>query len=201
MKKSNLPAIPDDVIRTIRGQRVILDFDLAAIYGVETKALNRAILRNRTRFPDDFMLRLAREDVKNLKYQIGTSSGGWGGRRKLPYAFTEHGAIMAATVLNSPKAVEMSVFVVRAFVKMREQLLATATLAKRLAEVEKDLLLHDAALRELFEQIRPLLLPPPDPPRNPIGFSVNEAAGTYRVRRRNAKNARGQAAQGTKENR
>lgn len=201
MKKSNLPAIPDDVIRTIRGQRVILDFDLAAIYGVETKALNRAILRNRTRFPDDFMLRLAREDVKNLKYQIGTSSGGWGGRRKLPYAFTEHGAIMAATVLNSPKAVEMSVFVVRAFVKMREQLLATATLAKRLAEVEKDLLLHDAALRELFEQIRPLLLPPPDPPRNPIGFSVNEAAGTYRVRRRKDKKAQGLAAQGTKENR
>ncbi len=101
----------------------------------------------------------------------------------LPHAFTEHGAIMAATVLNSPKAVEMSVFVVRAFVKMREQLLATATLAKRLAEVEKDLLIHDAALRELFEQIRPLLLPPPDPPRKPIGFSVNERRGTYRVRR------------------
>ena len=201
MKKSNLPAIPDDVIRTIRGQRVILDFDLAAIYGVETRNLNKAIQRNRTRFPDDFLFQLAREEVGNLMFQIGTSSGGWGGRRKLPYAFTEHGAIMAATVLNSPKAVEMSVFVVRAFVKMREQLLATATLAKRLAEVEKDLLIHDAALRELFEQIRPLLLPPPDPPRNPIGFSVNERPGTYRVRLRNDKKARGLAAHGNQEKR
>ena len=114
MKKSKLPAIPDDVIRTIRGQRVILDFDLAAIYGVETRNLNKAIQRNRTRFPADFLFQLAREEVGNLMFQIGTSSGGWGGRRKLPYAFTEHGAIMAATVLNSPKAVEMSVFVVRA---------------------------------------------------------------------------------------
>ena len=201
MKKSKPSIIPDDVIRTIRGQRVILDSDLAAIYGVETRNLNKAIQRNRTRFPADFLFQLAREEVGNLMFQIGTSSGGWGGRRKLPYAFTEHGAIMAATVLNSPKAVEMSVFVVRAFVKMREQLLATATLAKRLAEVEKDLLIHDAALRELFEQIRPLLLPPPDPPRNPIGFSVNERPGTYRVRLRNDKKARGLAAHGNQEKR
>ena len=201
MKKSKPSIIPDDVIRTIRGQRVILDSDLAAIYGVETRNLNKAIQRNRTRFPDDFVFQLAREEVGNLMFQIGTSSGGWGGRRKLPYAFTEHGAIMAATVLNSPKAVEMSVFVVRAFVKMREQLLATATLAKRLAEVEKDLLIHDAALRELFEQIRPLLWPPPDPPRNPIGFSVNERPGTYRVRLRNDKKARGLAAHGNQEKR
>lgn len=182
MNQNPLPAIPSKVIRTIRGQQVILDFDLAALYGVETKNLNKAIFRNRTRFPADFVFQLAREEISSLKFQIGTSSGGWGGRRKLPHAFTEHGAIMAATVLNSPKAVEMSVFVVRAFVKMREQLLATATLAKRLAEVEKDLMLHDAALRELFEQIRPLLLPPPDPPRHPIGFSVNERSGTYRTR-------------------
>ena len=201
MKRNKPSIIPDDVIRTIRGQRVILDSDLAAIYGVETRNLNKAIQRNRTRFPADFLFQLAREEVGNLMFQIGTSSGGWGGRRKLPYAFTEHGAIMAATVLNSPKAVEMSVFVVRAFVKMREQLLATATLAKRLAEVEKDLLIHDAALRELFEQIRPLLLPPPDPPRNPIGFGVNEGKGTYCVRRRKDKNARGLAAQGNKEKR
>ena len=184
MNKNTLPAIPNAVIRTIRGQQVILDSDMAALYGVETKDLNTAISRNRMRFPGDFVFKLVPEEVSNLRFQIGTSSSGWGGRRFLPYAFTEHGAIMAATVLNSPKAVEMSVFVVRAFVKMREQLLATATLAKRLAEVEKDLMLHDAALRELFEQIRPLLLPPPDPPRNPIGFSVNERSGTYRVGRR-----------------
>lgn len=184
MKEKQVKTIPDEVIRAIRGQRVILDSDLAAIYGVATKDLNKAISRNIARFPADFVFRLVLEEVIDLRFQIGTSKPGRGGRRYLPYAFTEHGAIMAATVLNSPKAVEMSVFVVRAFVKMREKLLATATLAKRLAEVEKNLMLHDVALQELFEQIRPLLLPPPDPPRNPIGFSVNERRGTYLVRRR-----------------
>ncbi len=181
MSQTLLQPIPDEVIRTLRGQRVILDFDLAAIYGVETKSLNKAIRRNPARFPDDFMFQLLPEEVASLRFQIGTSKPGRGGRRYRPYAFTEHGAIMTATVLNSPQAVDMSVFVVRAFAKMREQLLATATLAKRLAEVEKELLLHDAALRELYEQIRPLLLPPPDPPRKPIGFSVNERSGCYRV--------------------
>ena len=182
MKEKQVKTIPDEVIRAIRGQRVILDSDLAAIYGVATKDLNKAISRNIARFPADFVFRLVLEEVIDLRFQIGTSKPGRGGRRYLPYAFTEHGAIMAATVLNSPKAVEMSVFVVRAFVKMREQLLATATLAKRLAEVEKNLMFHDVALQELFEQIRPLLLPPPDPPRNPIGFIVNERSGTYRTR-------------------
>jgi phage regulator Rha-like protein len=96
-----------------------------------------------------------------------------------PYAFTEHGAIMAATVLNSSKAVEMSVFVVRAFVKMREQLMATATLAKRLAEVEKLLLTHDSALRDLYQKIRPLLLLPPEPAKTKIGFGVREPKARY----------------------
>ncbi len=185
MKTSKLTTIPEDVIRTIRGQRVILDFDLAEIYGVQTKVLNQAVKRNASKFPEDFMFRLTRDEAEDLRASRSQSVTLKRGQnvKYLPHAFTEHGAIMAATVLNSPKAVEMSVFVVRAFVKMREQLLATATLAKRLAEVEKDLLIHDAALRELFDQIRPLLLPPPDPPRNPIGFSVNERRGTYRVRR------------------
>jgi len=105
----------DDIsslIRTIRGQKVILDFDLARIYGVPTKALNRAVKRNLERFPDDFIFQLTLEELANLKYQIGTSSS-HGGKRKLPYAFTENGAIMAANVLNSPAAVRMSVFVVR----------------------------------------------------------------------------------------
>lgn len=203
MKKNKLSVIPDGVIRTIRGQRVILDSDLAAIYGVETKALNQAVKRNANKFPEDFMFRLSREEAEDLRGSRSQSVTLKRGQnvKYLPHAFTEHGAIMAATVLNSPQAVEMSVFVVRAFVKMREQLLATATLAKRLAEVEKDLLIHDAALRELFEQIRPLLLPPPDPPRNPIGFSVNERPGTYRVRRRKEKKARALAAQGNQESR
>ena len=120
MKEKQVKTIPDEVIRAIRGQRVILDSDLAAIYGVATKDLNKAISRNIARFPADFVFRLVLEEVIDLRFQIGTSRPGRGGRRYLPYAFTEHGAIMAATVLNSPKAVEMSVFVVRAFVKMRE---------------------------------------------------------------------------------
>ncbi len=105
----------------------------------------------------------------------------------LPYAFTEHGAIMAATVLNSPKAVEMSVFVVRAFIKMREQLLATTTLAKRLAEVEKLLLTHDSALRDLYQKIRPLLLPPPEQERKAIGFCVKERRAQYRSARKDGR--------------
>jgi hypothetical protein len=104
-----------------------------------------------------------------------------------PYAFTEHGAIMAATVLNSSKAVEMSVFVVRAFVKMREQLLATATLAKRLAEVETLLLTHDSTLRDLYQKIRPLLLPPPEPAKTKIGFGVREASARYSPKTRSKK--------------
>jgi hypothetical protein len=101
----------------------------------------------------------------------------------MPYAFTEHGAIMAATVLNSPQAVEMSVFVVRAFIMMREQLLTTTTLAKRLADVEKLLLTHDSALRDLYQKIRPLLLPPPEPERKSIGFGVKERTAKYRTGR------------------
>ncbi|MFZ4395616.1 MAG: ORF6N domain-containing protein [Kiritimatiellia bacterium] len=134
-------------------------------------------------------------DDTNLKSQFATSSSDGmrsqiatasvhGGRRKLPYAFTEHGAIMAATVLNSRQAVEMSVFVVRAFVKMREQLMTTAALANRLAEVEKVLLTHDSALQELYQTIRPLLLPPPETDRPKIGFGVHEPRATYRIRRK-----------------
>jgi len=183
------------VILTIRGQRVILDADLARIYGVEVKRLNEQVKRNRNRFPVDFAFQLTPQEVAGVKSQIATSSlpgvrsqiattSVHGGRRKPPYAFTEHGAIMGATVLNSPQAGEMSVFVVRAFVKMREQFMATATLAKRLAEVEKELLTHDAALRDLYLKIRPMLLPPPEPNRKPVGFGVKERRAQYRVTRK-----------------
>ncbi len=212
-------------ILTIRDRKVILDSDLARIYGVEVKRLNEQVKRNRNRFPTDFMFQLTAREVTDLRSQIAAASpetpdnqgvvSNWsqiatssapsrsqnatldpdGGMRShfatasskhrgvsyRPYAFTEHGAIMAATVLNSPQAVEMSVFVVRAFVKMREQLLATATLAKRLAEVEKNLLIHDEALRDLYRKIRPLLLPPPEPERKPIGFGVKERRAKYRT--------------------
>ncbi len=198
MTETLTPYAVEDVILTIRGHKVILDRDLAMLYGVEVKRLNEQVKRNRDRFPDDFAFRLTPQEVTNLKSQFATSSSpgmrsqiatasAHGGRRKLPYAFTEHGAIMAATVLNSSKAVEMSVFVVRAFVKMREQLMATATLAKRLAEVEKLLLTHDSALRDLYQKIRPLLLPPPEPAKTKIGFGVREARARYSPKTRSKK--------------
>jgi hypothetical protein len=164
----------EDVILTVRGQKVILDRDLAAIYGVSTSRFNEAVKRNRARFPHDFAFQLTRQELRRLISQNATSSSGHGGVRKLPWVFTEHGAIMAATVLNSPQAVQMSVFVVRAFIKMREQLLDRAELEKRLSEIEKVLLSHDAALRDLYHKIRPLLLPPPESPRRKIGFGVRE---------------------------
>ena len=170
-------------ILTFRDQKVILDADLALLYGVPTKALNQAVKRNMARFPVDFIFQLGRDEAeewRRLRSQSVTLKRGQH-IKHLPYAFTEHGAIMAATVLNSPQAVEMSVFVVRAFIKMREQLLATTTLAKRLAEVEKLLLTHDSALRDLYQKIRPLLLPPPEQERKAIGFGVKERRAQYRA--------------------
>lgn len=161
------------MIRTVRGQKVILDRDLAALYGVETKMLNRAVKRNRHRFPLDFAFQLTADEDAALRCQFGTSKGR-GGHRYLPHVFTEHGAIMAANVLQSRQAIDMSIFVVRAFIKMREMLLNRAELEKRLFDIEKVLLSHDADLRDLYEKIRPLLLPPPNPPRKQIGFVVRD---------------------------
>ncbi len=166
------------VIRTIRGQKVILDSDLASIYGVPTKALNRAVKRNLERFPDDFIFQLKWEELENLKYQFGTSSF-HGGKRKLPYAFTENGAIMAANVLNSPEAVRMSVFVVRAFVQMRDLLGGTKDLARQLADLEKKLTarldVHESVIVDVLRRVMEILDPPPlppEPPRRRIGFHV-----------------------------
>jgi hypothetical protein len=166
------------LIRTIRVQKVILDTDLARIYGVPTKALNRAVKRNLERFPDDFIFQLTLEELVNLKYQIGTSSS-HGGKRKLPYAFTENGAIMAANVLNSPEAVRMSVFVVRAFVQMRDLLGGTKELARQLADLEKKLTarldVHESVIVNVLRRVMEILDPPPlppEPPRRRIGFHV-----------------------------
>lgn len=198
MTESVSPYAVDDVILTIRGHKVIFDRDLAMLYGVEVKRLNEQVKRNRERFPDDFAFQLTAQEVTDLKSQFATAST-QRSRSQIatlkrghnikyrPYAFTEHGAIMAATVLNSSKAVEMSVFVVRAFVKMRERLMATATLAKRLAEVEKLLLTHDSALRDLYLKIRPLLLPPPEPAKRKIGFGVREPRARYSPKTRSKK--------------
>ncbi len=169
----------EQAIHVIRGQKVILDRDLAALYGVPTFRFNEAVKRNRERFPPDFAFQLAPQEVARLISQIAISKPGRGGLRKPPWAFTEHGAVMAANVLRSPRAVQMSVFVVRAFVKMREQLLHRTEMEKQLAEIEKGLLSHDAALRDLYAKIRPLLLPPPESPKRPIGFHVKERRATY----------------------
>ncbi|MGQ0763068.1 MAG: ORF6N domain-containing protein [Acidobacteriota bacterium] len=163
--------------RIIRGQRVILDSDLAKIYGVTTTRLNQQVSRNRERFPEDFLLKLTRAEFDGLMLQFATSKKGRGGRRKLLHAFTEHGAVMAANVLNSKRAVAMSVYVVRAFVKLREVLASSDELAKKLEDFERKLTgrlnTHEKAIIELFTQIRRLLKPPPpqpEPKRRRIGF-------------------------------
>jgi hypothetical protein len=168
MSKTDV-ALIEQRIYTIRGVRVILDLDLAALYGVPTKRLNEQYRRNRKRFPEDFAFQLTSGEADSLRSQIATSRS-HGGRRYRPYAFTEHGALQAANILNSANAVRMSVFVIRAFVKIREQLVTNAAILKRLAEIDKTLLVHDSALRDLYQKLLPLLSPPPEPPRRRIGF-------------------------------
>lgn len=173
------------LILTIRGEKVILDADLARIYEVKTKVLNQAVRRNSGRFPEDFMFRLTPEEVRNLNSgSRSTKAPSAGGMRSqfvtaskrnirfLPLAFTEHGAIMAANVLNSETAVTLSICVIRAFLRMRQALTGNQILEKRLIEIEKTLLSHDAALRGLYRKIRPLLLPPRSPRRRRIGFGA-----------------------------
>ena len=143
------------------------------------------VKRNVGRFPDDFAFVLTKEESESLRSQIATLKTGRGGHRKyLPVAFTEHGALMAANILNSPRAVAMSVYVIRAFVKMREDLVANATILKRLAEIDKSLLLHDTALRDIYQKLRPLLVPEPAPPKPEIGFHVKEDPVPYRTKRK-----------------
>lgn len=173
MKESIEPDV-HQLIRTIRGHRIILDTDLARIYGVPTFRLNEAIKRNRRRFPEDFLFQLTAEEHAALTSQIAMSKPGRGGRRTRPYAFTEHGALQVANVLNSSKAEAMSIYVIRAFIRMREELSANQAVSKRLAEIERTLLTHDAALRDLYQKIRPLLLPPPDQPKRRIGFRTDD---------------------------
>ena len=152
----------ENTILLIRGHKVILDSDLAALYGVSTTWLNEQIKRNKERFPAGFMFRLPPPEFKILISQFATSSSRWGGRRKLPLAFTEDGAVMAATVLNSPIAVAASIQVVRAFVRLREILATHKDLARKLDELERKLGAHDEKFQLVFEAIRQLMLPPPD---------------------------------------
>ncbi len=173
----------EPMILTIRGQKVVLDMELARIYGVTTKVFNQAVKRNKRKFPADFMLRLTVEEYENLRSQIVT--GSHGGRRYLPYVFTEHGAVMAANILHSDRAIQMSVFVVRAFIRMRQMLTEQRDLARKLAELEKELTarldIHETAINEILGQIRRLLSPPtqPEPPKKRIGFLVEEPHVPY----------------------
>ena len=170
-------------IHSIRGQRVMLDSDLARIYGVSTTALNQALKRNAQRFPMDFAFQLTRQEFTALISQIVTSKKGRGGSRKPSWVFTEHGAIMLAAILNSERAVEMSVFVVRAFVEMRDMLKGNRALAAKLDELESRVTDHDGVIGELVAAIRQLLNPP-ETPRREIGFHIREQAVPYRIKRK-----------------
>jgi phage regulator Rha-like protein len=181
-KKENLPSMPvkrrttlasavESRILLLRHQRVILDTDIAELYGVPVKVLNQQVKRNRERFPADFVFRLTSKEDEVLRSQFVTSKQGRGGRRYAPYAFTEHGAIMAATVLNSERAVQMSVFVVRAFVRLREMLATNRKLAGKIDELENRLDTHDSTIQDLIEAIKELMKPE-DPPRKSIGFQI-----------------------------
>jgi hypothetical protein len=165
----------DNLITEVRGQKVILDHNLANLYEVETRTLNQEVKRNIERFPQDFMFQLTADEFQNLKLHFAASS--WGGRRTAPYAFTEHGAIMAASVLNSAKAVEMSVFVVRAFVKPRTLALQYKELTRKLAQIESRLGEHDTAILEIVNTIRQLM-EPPEPIKKEIGFKQAGKAET-----------------------
>lgn len=158
-------------ILVLRNQKVILDADLAELYGVPVRQLNQQVKRNVHRFPPDFLFRLTVAEHRNLRSQNVISSSAHGGRRYLPQAFTEHGAIMAATVLNSKRAIEMSIFVVRAFVQMRQAMIINQRVVSKLAELEARIESHDADIQDLVDAIRELMAPPPANNRR-IGFEA-----------------------------
>ena len=171
MKPDPLALQAEKRIFLLRSLRVMFDYDLAELYGVETGALNRAVKRNANRFPEDFMFQLTAEEYENLKCQIGISRD-WGGRRRsLPYAFTEQGVAMLSSVLSSPRAVQVNIAIMRAFVRLREMLLTNADLARKLAALEAK---YDSQFKVVFDAIRQLMTPP-DPPRRRIGFRPDDS--------------------------
>jgi len=204
MNEATSGELLEPLIFTIRGHRVVLDTDLARVYGVTTKAFNQAIKRNQHRFPPDFAFQLTAAELADLRSQLaiskqaldssgsnwsqvvtssgqrpaatpnssqfGMSSSRHRGATYRPWAFSEHGVLMAANVLRSERATQMSVFVVRAFIRLREHVAANTAVMARLAEIDKTLLQHDAALRDVYRKLLPFLQPPPDPPKRRIGF-------------------------------
>ena len=185
-------------IRHFRGERVLLDFDLAALYGVETRVLNQAVRRNADRFPADFMFQLSGKETETLSQlvtpsvpghdvsnssQIVMSSGKYRGKRYRPYAFTEQGVAMLSSVLNSESAVKMNIAIMRAFVQLRRALETNRELARKFSELERRIDKHDAEIDAILEAIRQLMAPP-EKPRREIGFHVREEAARYRTRKR-----------------
>ncbi|MGI9115964.1 MAG: DNA-binding protein [Chthoniobacterales bacterium] len=182
MKKGIVPIA--QITRTIlllRGEKVLLDADLAQLYGVTTGNLNKAVSRNRDRFPRDFMFRITSDEAR-LIFQFGRSKGR-GGRRKLPYVFTEQGVAMLSSVLRSARAVQVNIAIMRAFVRLRETLETNRELARKFAELEKHVGKHDHHIAAIIDAIRQLMSPPEKPPRE-IGFHVRETASRYQTRRR-----------------
>ncbi len=176
-------------IHLIRGQRVVIDTDLAAFYGETTKRFNQQVNRNRARFPDDFMFQLNEQEFAALRLQFATLKTGRGQHRKyLPYVFTEHGAIMVATLLNSPRATELSVYVVRAFVELRGMLISNRELAGKVHALERKVSVHERNIAELVDSMAELLAAPPSPPKRPIGFITPEdkSTGSKAARRKKA---------------
>ena len=192
MKTTTALTPVNELIITVRGQKVILAADLARIYGVQAKVLNQAVKRNKRKFPSDFVFQLTPQEAQKLPRSRSQSVTLKRGQniKYLPFAFTEHGAIMAATVLNSPRAVQMSVFVVRAFIKMRAILGDTHNLARKLARLEKELKdrlgVHEGAIVDDLQRIMNIIDPPPEPvpPKRRIGFGVEEPKAKYRIARK-----------------
>ncbi len=174
-----VPEIIEKKIFLIRGQKVMLDFHLAELYEVETKALKRAVKRNRDRFPDDFMFQLTQEEYSSLRYHFGTLKRGEHAKY-LPYAFTEQGVAMLSSVLRSKRAVQVNIEIMRAFVRLREMLATHKDLARKLEELEKK---YDKQFAVVFEAIRQLMTPAEPPPKRRIGFGVEEPKVVYKTRR------------------
>ena len=182
----------EQAILLIRGQRVMLDSELATLYGVETRALNQAVHRHRDRFPADFMFELTRDEIKGISQAVASSGRlrsqfvtlKRGQHRKYPpHAFTQEGVAMLSSVLHSPQATQVNVAIMRAFVRLRQTLALHKDLAHKLAELERNIAGHDANIRTLFEVIRQLMTPPEPPLRQPIGFHVKERGAVYRAPR------------------
>jgi hypothetical protein len=175
MSKNTDVAIPDEMVISkifnVRGKKVMLDKDLAELYDVETKALNQAVKRNLLRFPEDFMFQLSKEEFENLRSQIVTSS--WGGRRTLPYAFTEQGVAMLSSILNSERAILVNIHIIRIFTKLREMVLTHKDILLKLNKLERKAMKHDGDIKLIFKYLKELLNPKTEPLRK-IGFKRKE---------------------------